>query len=148
MSLRYTLDFLQLPDLIRKLWPLFHARCQAEGASHIAEIFNLFCRLNGSSTHYIQDQFSLSWYELDDRHHLLYIDLPDEHAEGMCSLACIAVYNPQDEKETPIVYHIEMSPLNTYCIGQMSADGHRNFGLASHLREENIARIREIIGLT
>lgn len=148
MSLRYTLDFFLLPDLIRERWPLFHARCQTEGAAHIAGIFNLFCRINGSSVHYDHDQFSLSWYELDDRHRLLYIDLPDEHTDGMCCTACIAVYDPSDEDTVPEVYHIEMGALGTHFIGQMGPNGHRNHGPASPIRGENIDRISHIIGLS
>ena len=148
MRLRYDLDFFQLPEIIRQKLPVFLKMCRRDGAGHIADLYGLFYRMNGRTMPFDRDQFGLNWYELDDSHHLLYIDLPDDHTDGMCSLACIAVYDPQDESAEPEVYHVELSPFNTCCIGQMSKKGHSNYGMASRNREENIARICRILGIS
>lgn len=144
MTIRYALDFSIMPRLISSKGPDFIHYCKQEGTKHITDVFNLFYSLNGLGTPFSADQFNVTDCPLDDRHNLLYIDLPGDDS-GMQSIAYAIVYKPDNVTDMPVLYHVESFMPGVACLGRTDDSGHHNYGMAGATLEKNLPLLRRLV---
>lgn len=142
---RYMLDFVLMPDIVRKDgWKIVFMLLY-EKEEFVCTIFNKVLHdMAGQPAVYTKEQFRVTEHRISEQQRALYIELPPAaDSSAICCTAYVITYSERAGGfEAVRFYTIEKSTRGTTCIGAMGSDGsHINYGRAYPTAEENIAAI-------
>lgn len=150
---RYILDFKTVPRIVKDEGPDFLYRLLEKGESYICDIFNSYYDRVGNRfvfkdhpRHFSEDQFAITYQDLDDELKIIYVSLPDDYTSIVYCTAYVFVYFMENEKIVSFtMFTIEKSVGNTTCIAHMWDGDRTNLGEATGSINGDIQLIKGMV---